>query len=722
MSVVSHSVLSVPDTNAEIQKIAKSVKEGPQLFTNDDWCMLLAIADGFIPPVDGSVVADHIAPNSGVDPDQVGQSCPSSLGDAFKNTVIGAVSRASTANQKKLQLILKLLSHRSTALLFTSSTKLISEMTQQEKEALLRSWSTSRLAIRVQLFRTFFDLSLQAFIRPNSLLYKAMGHPEFEPRLNHQERFANKKFYRFNMIDFGPVARNVEITTDVVIVGSGSSAGVVANRLTKQGHRVLVIEKGRYYHQEELKFNELSGSNNLFENGGLLLTNDGSLLVLAANTFGGGSTVNWSASLKTPNKVREQFAKAGATLYSESQYDEAMDFVMNAMGCHKNVNHSFTNQMLLDGAKKLGYSAAVIDQNTAGNTHDCTFCTYGCRFGEKQGGVAYWLREAGELGCKFLDQTEVLRIIHKNGVATGVEALVQGRICLKVRAKKVIVCSGSLQTPGVLRRSGFTNRHIGKGLKLHPVVTVFGEYPERELNPHEKAIMTAVVTEFADLDGKAHGPRLEAMVHMPTIENKFIPWRSGIQFRQTCLKYNHLAAVLVITRDKGSGAVTYDKQRPLLPLLDYRTSKFDLQALHEGSIGAANICYMQGARRIIIPDGRVPTFESSKPTEHRSINDADYQQWIAKLKSVSYELVKTPLGSAHQMGTCRMSNLGPRHGAVDGKGQLYECKNVFVADTSVFPAASGVNPMITCMATAHVIAGNIIEALKAEGSSLQTRL
>ena len=38
-------------------------------------------------------------------------------------------------------------------------------------------------------------------------------------------------------------------------------------------------------------------------------------------------------------------------------------------------------------------------------------------------------------------------------------------------------------------------------------------------------------------------------------------------------------------------------------------------------------------------------------------------------------------------------------------------KNLFVADASVFPTASGVNPMITVMATAHYLAQRMMSKL-----------
>ena len=67
---------------------------------------------------------------------------------------------------------------------------------------------------------------------------------------------------------------------------------------------------------------------------------------------------------------------------------------------------------------------------------------------------------------------------------------------------------------------------------------------------------------------------------------------------------------------------------------------------------------------------------------------------------------RLPLFSAHQMGSCRMGS-SVRSSALDPDGQCWEVAGLFCADASVFPTPSGVNPMVTVSAMAHMIATRI---------------
>ena len=58
------------------------------------------------------------------------------------------------------------------------------------------------------------------------------------------------------------------------------------------------------------------------------------------------------------------------------------------------------------------------------------------------------------------------------------------------------------------------------------------------------------------------------------------------------------------------------------------------------------------------------------------------------------------------MGTCRMGH-DPATAVCNEDGRVFDRPGLYVADASLFPASSGVNPMLTVMALAHVIAERV---------------
>jgi len=49
----------------------------------------------------------------------------------------------------------------------------------------------------------------------------------------------------------------------------------------------------------------------------------------------------------------------------------------------------------------------------------------------------------------------------------------------------------------------------------------------------------------------------------------------------------------------------------------------------------------------------------------------------------------------------------PSHSVADGRGEPHDTKGVWIGDSSAFPTAPGVNPMISIMALARRTAGEI---------------
>ncbi len=149
------------------------------------------------------------------------------------------------------------------------------------------------------------------------------------------------------------------------------------------------------------------------------------------------------------------------------------------------IEHNPGNRALLEGSRKLGYSAKAVPQNTGGNQHYCGYCTLGCGSAEKQGPVVSWLPDAARAGAQFIEGFDVEKVLFeergRQKIAIGVSGSWTSRDAngglsgndrvrkqVVIRAKKVIVSGGSLQSPLILLRSGLQNSQIGRNLHLHP--------------------------------------------------------------------------------------------------------------------------------------------------------------------------------------------------------------------------------------------------------------
>ena len=254
-----------------------------------------------------------------------------------------------------------------------------------------------------------------------------------------------------------------------------------------------------------------AGFRDLYENNGLMASEDGSINILAGSTWGGGTTVNWSASLIPQHFVRQEWAtKNKLPHFLTKEFTDSIDFVCHRMGVSPAaVVHSKPNALLIDASLKLGYHASTIPQNTNGSQHSCGFCSFGCTFlslpvvrvnadrtivgpyGEKQGGTVTWLRDAAEHGAKFIQEATVDRLLFatslsakspteatlaqytptssRNRVIGALIKSADGKIAILRATKAVVVSAGSLNSPAILLRSGLKGSRIGKNLHLHPV-------------------------------------------------------------------------------------------------------------------------------------------------------------------------------------------------------------------------------------------------------------
>lgn len=139
----------------------------------------------------------------------------------------------------------------------------------------------------------------------------------------------------------------------------------------------------------------------------------------------------------------------------------------------------------------------------------------------------------------------------------------------------------------------------------------------------------------------------------------------------------------------------------------------------EGLIACARIAYVNGAKEIFVGTAGLqpfvreskPDLRNDEPGDFEAIDDARFVAWLAEIKKYGLNPPESTFGSAHQMGTCRMA-VSERNGVVDPKGKVLGTDGLYVADASVFPSASGVNPMVTNMAISDWISRGIARGLK----------
>lgn len=698
------------------------------------WETLLAIVDAFIPAIEAGdglsskalivsreeydatlkevqAVTDSAAPE-GIAKAYLAESASSNpmLRPLLHRMIADFVRKA---ERDGISMILSTLGTRAGSLLLTGSTTPFHLQPVNYRHQVLQNWMNSYIPPLRAGGKQLSLLAKSLYVKTSATLPKVLGFPRVPVHGNVGDG------YDFQFIQIPPGQKPEELETDVIIVGSGCGAGVAAKNLAEAGHRVIVAEKMYHFTPQHLPMTEAEGGVHLFENGGANFSDDGSMLVLTGAAWGGGGTINWSASLQTQEYVRREWAEQdGLPFFTSNDFQKSLDRVCARMGASgDDIDHNPTNKVLLEGGRKLGYTVKPVPQNSGGTKHYCGYCTYGCGSCEKQGPAVSYLPDAHKAGAQFIEGLEVERVLFEKvkgkqtavgvlgtwrgrDVHGGVAAPFSERTTRKViiRAKRVIVSGGSMQSPLLLLRSGLRNPHIGRHLHLHPC-NFLGCIFDEPTRPWEGGILTAVVSSLENLDGAGHGPKLEALTMMPSTLLVGVPWSSGPNFKAFSANFSHMSAYISLVRERDAGRVYPDPHDGKVRV-DYTPSPHTRTLALEGILAMAKMAYVSGARRIFTVNQYVPEFtrENVPPgVEDPGINDPKFVEWLAMVKKKGLTIPETTFGSAHQMGSCRMSAKA-KDGVVDGKGKVWGTEGLYVMDASVFPSASGVNPMVTNMA------------------------
>jgi choline dehydrogenase-like flavoprotein len=317
-----------------------------------------------------------------------------------------------------------------------------------------------------------------------------------------------------------------------------------------------------------------------------------------------------------------------------------------------------------------------------------------------------YLRDACATGrATIVPACKADTLLFERGAVAGVAASARDestgeRSPVRVNARQVVVAAGALESPALLLRSGVAHPHLGRNLFLHPTTAVAGQY-EEPVCGWIGAPQSVLCDEFGQRRGN-YGFRLETAPVHPGLIALAQPWHGARDHRSRMQHAAHVAAVIVLTRDRASGRVRVDPQGRAV--VDYVPGRLERVLLQDGIATAAMVHWAAGAAEIHTLHARDFTLRRRGGARHD-----DIQSYCREVIRQPVHGNRCALFSAHQMGTCRMGS-DARASVCDERGRVRGFAGLYVADASLFPASSGVNPMLTIMALAYMVGDSIDHA------------
>jgi choline dehydrogenase-like flavoprotein len=343
------------------------------------------------------------------------------------------------------------------------------------------------------------------------------------------------------------------------------------------------------------------------------------------------------------------------------------------------------NMLFKDACEELGWSSEPCSRNETGCIGSGN-CMTGCKTGAKQSMDRRGIPEVVAAGGTVYTSVRVDKVVIRGNQVQGIIGHTVDpktrKIGHEVRitAGCTILSAGVIASPNILRRSGLTHAPIGGNLRLHPSAMMFGVF-EDDVHPWVGATQGYHSTHFLE----SEGIKLESLWASASLLSLRLPG-VGKPFKRYLSKYKRMA----IWDAWVSGEDSIGRVRPL-PAgqvdISYTLGKADVRRLQEANAKLAEMFAAVNASQVLTGlHGMPPMMEPSEAA--RTIREA-----FMDAKDV-------PTGSNHAFGTLAMG-ADPKQAATDTWGKVYGTENLYVADTSLFPASPSANPQLTAMALAH---------------------
>ena len=490
---------------------------------------------------------------------------------------------------------------------------------------------------------------------------------------------------------------------DVAIVGSGAGGAAAAAILAEAGLDVMVLESGPYVDKATYPTDPLEGLPLLYRDGGMTIAmGKPAIPIPVGRTVGGTTVINSGTCFRAPAEVLDEWQRGEGIRWAgdlDPLYAAAEEMLAVTPLDLETLGRN--GQLCAEGAAALGASGGPISRN-AGRCVQCSSCPLGCRIDAKRATHVSYLPRAVAAGARVRAGVQVQRILTEDGRATGLacraglpttgpqETSRNGRPPggrdWQVRAKAVISAGGAFGTPELLLRSGITHPALGRHLHIHPAAWIGARY-EEEVRGWDGVMQSYYVDQW-----QPEGILLEATFTPLSFGAQWLPG-VGAAFSDRVAHFGNIASIGVHLHDRSEGRVGLSSSGSLR--LSYKLLEEEAKTIQFGIARAAEVHFAAGATEVYPNVGPVSVIPRGK---------------LAEFESMSLKPADLRLEAFHPMSSARMGS-DPDTSVCDPRGAVRGIENLYVADASLLPTSVGVNPMMTIIACAAHVAGDVGSAL-----------
>jgi len=466
---------------------------------------------------------------------------------------------------------------------------------------------------------------------------------------------------------------------DAIVVGSGAGGAFAALELVRAGLDVLIVEEGERWTSGRIRSTHpLERFASLYRDAGTTIALGLPPIALPTGRAVGGTTVvNSGTCYRPPAPVVGVWRGAGLDLAGDG-FEERLEDVERMIGVGPVPMEIMgrNGELTLNGAAALGWEHSPLLRNAPGCRGACQ-CAIGCPNNAKAGVHMNALPAACELGAAIATRLRVARVTTANGKATGVRAAGPDGRSIELRAPRVIVSGGALETPTLLRRSNLGGHpRLGRGLSIHPAISVAARFAEPVMAWH--GVLQSAGSHELHTD---RGILIEATSTPPGMGSMLTPG-FGPELVKRISGGEYIAALGAMIADAPSGRVFGSRT----PVVGYRLARHDGKRLIEALDAMARIMLAAGAEEVELGSGTPPV---------RSPGEIGTALEGLKPKSMH-------LAAFHPTGTAAAGGDPARH-PVGPAGALRGVDGVWVADGSILPGCPGVNPQVSIMALSGAV-------------------